>query len=101
MDHLLTRADHRFLQAANRNPVVKENPQRYVPAYIDSLIRKLAETYSQAQIAKILNQQSILRPNGKTWKQFHLCRYFQAHGSVGSGKWRGSRNIAHDKTTGV
>lgn len=96
-DHMLTRADQRILRDVGRNSEVKENPQRYVPAYIDSLIRKLAETYSQKAIADILNQQLILRPNGLLWQQFHVCRYFKEHGIQAVHKWKGSKNIAHLK----
>lgn len=96
--HILTRADQRIIRGAYRNSEVKESgSMRHVPAYIDALIRNLAETYSQKKIAEILNQQLILRPNGLLWQQFHVCRYFQAHGIQTVHKWKGSKNIAHLK----
>lgn len=92
--HILTRADQRILRdVGSRNSEVQQTSNRHVPDFVDALIRKLAETKSQAQIAKILNQQLILRPNGLLWQQFHICRYFKEHGIVGVGKWRGTRNI--------
>ena len=95
MDHLLTRKDAHILRGSYRSTEIKENSHRYVPAYIDALIRKLAETYSQKKIADALNQQLILRPNGLLWQQFHVCRYFKEHGIVGVHKWRGPRNMVY------
>lgn len=98
-DYLMTRADYRFLRAANRSTDIKKpaNQSKEVPAYVDALIRYLAETYSQTAIARILNEKGILRPDGQAWKQFAICRHMQANNIKGAHKWRGPRNIAHDK----
>jgi hypothetical protein len=67
------------------------------PSYVGSLIRLLAETESQGSIAKILNEKGITRPDGQVWKQFSVCRHMQENNIPAVHKWRGTRNMAHDK----
>lgn len=59
------------------------------------LIKKLAETYSQVAIARILNEKGLYRENGLPWKQFAVSRYFKEHGIASVHKWKGPRFLGN------
>lgn len=87
----LSRADHKILREAFRPQLNFKRKQGLdVEPYVDSLIRKLAESHSQAAIAEILNERGILRNETDTWKQYHISRYFKLHGIKSVCDWRGS-----------
>jgi hypothetical protein len=91
----LSKADYRFLKLVPKTEEAEEikkvrNGSLIVSEHIDFLIRKLAETHSQTNIASILNERRIYRPNGETWQQFHISRYFKANGIKAICKWKGT-----------
>lgn len=56
--------------------------------YFMMLVRKLAERHSQLEIAQVLNERGLLRPDGQAWQQFSVSRYCAAHGIKPAKEWR-------------
>jgi len=61
-------------------------------AYFMLLVRKLAQRHSQQEIAEILNERELYRPDGQQWQQFSVSRYMAAHGLKSAKEWRGWDN---------
>lgn len=89
----LTRKDHLILRSSFKPELnFKRNQGLEVEPYVEALIRKLAETHSQAAIAQVLNERGLLRNGKDEWQQFHISRWMKKNGVKPVLKWPGSRN---------
>lgn len=69
---------------------------------LESLIRQLAEHHSQGEIASILNEQKLYRPDTLApWKQFNVSRYMQEKGIQPAYKWYGLGEGKNNKNASV